>query len=436
MENIVTFFLSFIETISATLICDCFFNKKYKGIKTPFFAAFTAAIVFICLWLLPPVKNISAVRIAVAFILYYILEYYLYNCSLLSKLVVTSVLIVLFYTIDIIAVGITINIFNLTFEDIMTFGDINIIVSLLSKAVLFMLCTVVNKTFENRSSEKLSLYSWIQITIYPLSSVLVIITFIDYAIILNTVPDIMLVCTISLVAGSILLFYTIKKLEYEKAVQEQNKLLEQRIQTEMNNTSALMEAYSRQRKITHDFSNHLTVINSLTINNQYEHLEEYVQSLYNDLSAYTLPIKTNNPVVDALLNRKYLFAVKNDIDVIFNINDLSMLNISNEDIVVLLANVIDNAIEACMKCTGYREIKIKMSNNDKSVDLSVKNTVDRKIDVSKSEIKSTKTDFYNHGYGLRNIKAIIEKYNGNMILYCDDKQFTITVTLKKHREGA
>ncbi len=45
---------------------------------------------------------------------------------------------------------------------------------------------------------------------------------------------------------------------------------------------------------------------------------------------------------------------------IFKINDLSGINVSDEDIVVILSNLLNNAIEACEKCPDKRVIKMKL----------------------------------------------------------------------------
>ena len=70
-------------------------------------------------------------------------------------------------------------------------------------------------------------------------------------------------------------------------------------------------------------------------------------------------ICTNNVIVDAVLNTKYQEIRDKGIVFVFKINDLSSLNISDEDVVVIMSNLLNNAIEACEKCRGDKINKIE-----------------------------------------------------------------------------
>lgn len=63
-------------------------------------------------------------------------------------------------------------------------------------------------------------------------------------------------------------------------------------------------------------------------------------------------IDTNNVIVNTILNEKYNEMMDKGIIFVFRINDLSSIKIEDEDLVVILSNLLDNAIEACQKCEG------------------------------------------------------------------------------------
>ncbi len=87
-------------------------------------------------------------------------------------------------------------------------------------------------------------------------------------------------------------------------------------------------------------------------------------------------IKTNHVIIDAILNSKYREMLDKNIVFIFKINDLSGINVSDEDIVVILSNLLNNAIEACEKCPDKRVIKMKLVREKDNFIISVKNTYD------------------------------------------------------------
>ena len=73
-----------------------------------------------------------------------------------------------------------------------------------------------------------------------------------------------------------------------------------------------------------------------------------------------LAVHSNNPVVDAILNQKYAQACELGIQVDFAINDLAEFPLSNKETVVVLSNLLDNAIEACKTQKGTRLIRVKI----------------------------------------------------------------------------
>ena len=71
---------------------------------------------------------------------------------------------------------------------------------------------------------------------------------------------------------------------------------------------------------------------------------------------------------------------------IFQINDLSGIKMCDEDIVVILSNLLNNAIEACEKCSGKKFMKMKLVKEKDNIIISVKNTYDGKLNIKDGEI--------------------------------------------------
>lgn len=119
-----------------------------------------------------------------------------------------------------------------------------------------------------------------------------------------------------------------------------------------------MEAYSEQRKKTHDFQNQLSIIYGLALQEVPNgKVVQYVRSL---LKKETIPIlvtKTGRNVVDILLTQKHSVAVKNEIDFQFQLDDLSGFPLSDEDLIVVLSNLIDNALNAY---SGNKPLQFEM----------------------------------------------------------------------------
>ena len=136
----------------------------------------------------------------------------------------------------------------------------------------------------------------------------------------------------------------------------------------------------------------------------YDELKDYVKSISGNLSTELDYIKTNNVIIDAILNSKYKETLDKGIVFIFQINDLSGIKMCDEDIVVILSNLLNNAIEACEKCSGKKFMKMKLVKEKDNIIISVKNTYDGKLNIKDGEIQTSKKyEMDEHGVGIKNI---------------------------------
>ena len=115
---------------------------------------------------------------------------------------------------------------------------------------------------------------------------------------------------------------------------------------------------------------------------------------------------------------------------IFQLNDLSTIGIEDEDIVVILWNLLSNAIEACEKYSGKKVIKLKFIKERDDIIISVKNTYNGELEIRDGEIQTSKLyDSDEHGIGIKNIIAVIEKYQGSYAIQNDKEEFYFSIML-------
>ena len=83
---------------------------------------------------------------------------------------------------------------------------------------------------------------------------------------------------------------------------------------------------------------------------------------------------------------------------------------------ILLSNLLDNAIresEKVLKNTGKAVIHLKLECEDHKLIFAVRNPVTEKVEIENDTIKSKRGD--HHGIGLLNVKAVVDKYGGDMV---------------------
>ncbi|MCL2774553.1 MAG: GHKL domain-containing protein [Oscillospiraceae bacterium] len=171
--------------------------------------------------------------------------------------------------------------------------------------------------------------------------------------------------------------------------------------------------YSQMRGWRHDYHNHIQAMKAfLTAGNTDEHLE-YLGKLDADLTSVDTVIKTGNVMVDAILNSKLSLASSKKIKIITKVAVPQKLKVSEIDLCVIIGNLLDNAIEACMKLPdkNNRFIRVFFGTHKSMLYIGVFNTAGDEIKkIGKTYISTKELPF--HGLGLMRIDRIAAKYGG------------------------
>lgn len=233
------------------------------------------------------------------------------------------------------------------------------------------------------------------------------------------------VCGI-IILNVFLFYYAIHMIEKEEALQKL-QLRAERTRSQMDMYHTMQSQYDQQRRFLHDYKNQLNCIQGLLDCGQTEEASEYIARMTGNLRAQFGDINTNHTVVNIILNQKYQAARDKGIAMTFVINDLSGLSMPEEDLVTLLTNPLDNAIEAC--ASADKTIQFKMVIEEDQLVLSVRNPVSSPVFIKDNTIVTSKKDAAHHGIGLSNVDAVVRKYHGTSVLKCEDGWFTFAAML-------
>ena len=171
--------------------------------------------------------------------------------------------------------------------------------------------------------------------------------------------------------------------------------------------------YTQVRGWRHDYHNHIQAMKVYLASNRTEDLGSYLNKLDDDLKSVDTVIKTGNVMIDAVLNSKISIANTKEIAVDAEAVVPKGLNIQEVDLCVIIGNLLDNAIEACLKQpdADSRFIKIYIDINKEMLYIYVANSVGGEIKKTSRGYISTKNSS-SHGFGLMRMDKIIEKYKG------------------------
>lgn len=229
--------------------------------------------------------------------------------------------------------------------------------------------------------------------------------------------------------ANVAIVYVVSLIEQDTEVKQQNNILSEQMEIQTASILALDKAYRQQRQTTHDFQNHLCTISDLLAQKSYETAAKYVRELSQAQTSRILIVNTHHPIIDAILNQKYQMAVESQIEMRFCINDLSGIQLSASELVVLLSNLLDNAIEACRRIDTERLIRCTILENDGSF-LSIRNT-SLPVLITEHGIATTKASASEHGYGLPSVCRILDGLHAEYAYNYENGWFQFTAEIPK-----
>lgn len=303
---------------------------------------------------------------------------------------------------------------------------------LLVKVILFFLILVIRKRFAKKSMERMLDTEWLRFLFFPVFTIAVISVMLSVSEYVQTVEQANLFAVIAfgMVGMNILVFYLINDIMEREVKMHENRVFQIQAKNQLEMYRSISENFDNQKRKTHEYKNQISCIESLLDKKQYSKLEEYVKKIYGSLNNEPDAINTNNVIVNAILNTKYQEADAKGIVFVFRVNDLSGLKIRDEDVVTILANLLNNAIEACDTCAEKKVIKLKFVKEDDMVIIAVKNTFNYDIVYENGEIQSTKiSSVEEHGVGIKNVLKIIEKYDGSYVIEDKNKEFFFSIII-------
>lgn len=227
-------------------------------------------------------------------------------------------------------------------------------------------------------------------------------------------------------------FYLVDSLARSTEQLKETALLNQQLEIQTEQILALEKSYQVQRRTTHDFRNQLQTISGLLSIGKPDEAEAYTRELLGQHTVRIFAVNSGHPVIDAVLNHKYQLCKAQDIDVQLQVNDLSQVNLPTDMLVVLLSNLLDNAIEGCCRLGGKRQIFISLIAEE-TLFLSIRNT-SLPVTIQNGRIPTSKANKNAHGYGLGRIQYILDKFGGEYNFAYKDGWFVYAAEVPLNQE--
>jgi hypothetical protein len=217
-------------------------------------------------------------------------------------------------------------------------------------------------------------------------------------------------CGCMLLLTDMMSIFLLEHLEKQQIAIRDNAILQQNLKSERDSIGIWVEAYRQERKRSHDFQNQLSVLRGMVEDQApTDSFLNYLDSLLNVKLPATRYIDTGRPVADVLLSQKAAIAANKGIRFQMQLDNLSTFPLSDDALVVVLANLLDNAIEACEKIPDpeQRVILVKLQYKPEASYLHIENTTIKPVTIKNNRVISSSS--LEHGFGLQNVITILEQ---------------------------
>lgn len=190
----------------------------------------------------------------------------------------------------------------------------------------------------------------------------------------------------------------------------------------------IKEAYINMRGWRHDYHNHLQAMKAYLYMNELKELDEYLFKLEKDLDEVDSLVKSGNLMMDAILNSKITIMMNYNINVDFKAILPEKIKIADVDLCVMVSNLLENAIEACLKIPQeHRFIRVFSEVYGSQFYLSIQNSAMENLDFNAQNYISNKRG--EHGFGMKRVQLLVDKYNGFLNLQNEPGIFASEITI-------
>lgn len=417
MSEIISCFLIAMEIIASLLLCGSMLKQR----KWTWITYLSIMVAWLVIFAYTNWFNFPVPVVYVSVLVYLILSFFCYTGPWIRHCIVVIMSILFLAIMDTLVLFAATNLIQINVDTLYTEKHLYLTVVTISKGISLVIAWLCWRVQICRNRWQIRV-RWLLLTLlFPIVSLVMLVIVFDsmqqsYNISGRTLGFIVAVCLGNV--GVMNLIYQLEKAEQES---HHSVLLSQQMEIQTKGILALEKSYRLQRKSAHEFNHHLQTLNTLLTTEQYEAAQQYISQLCEQQTIRIFSINSHHPIIDAILNQKYQLASENGIEMQVKVNDLSEISIPTDAMVVVLSNLLDNAIEACNKCVSDPKIRFSIVF-DKTLFLTIDNT-SPPVSIVDGNIATSKANKDDHGYGLINVKRILNDLGAEFAFRYNDGWF-------------
>lgn len=280
----------------------------------------------------------------------------------------------------------------------------------------FLLELVFESALKKKEQYELDIAYFIEIISIPIGSIIIgILTLKSYDVKAMVISSI-------LILFNIMVIYIYEKLQKTYEALSEKQMLEQAVEAQHNELEIVKSSQDKVDYLRHDFKNHLIIMGQLVADCKYSELSDYISKSVKSMTEPKQFINTGFSEIDSIMNFKLQEIDGLGTKMKYSISIPEKLKIDGFDIIVVLGNLLNNAIEALEK-TKDKTFFIDVTFEKNILFIHIENSFDGIVKKNDKDFVTTKASKSGHGIGLKSVNNILEKYNGDIIFSYDNNVF-------------
>lgn len=309
-----------------------------------------------------------------------------------------------------------------------------IIVTLIVLVILVLYHVVVDVLIRKRVSYSFYPYQWGIICVSFIGILMIVPTLENIASGVRVESSTYIIMCIS---AMLMLFLFIIVMIWQSYVMRKNMIMRENelnyqymIKSQSDYFDNLMKNDEEMRKLRHDMRAHITALKELAGTDKDSEMMEYLSRMEEKTNATQTKRYTGNKAVDAVINELTHQMDTDGIEFKFDGLFRTREDIKDFDLCTIFYNTLQNAIEACEKVEGTKKlISVKVKNIGDKLGISVVNdTILKKLPDS-GVLYTTKSDKVNHGLGTKNVKEVVNRYEGIYDNSIENGRFVVDIII-------
>lgn len=348
--------ITFYEALCCVTFLEVFLRKRKESRITNLLSVLLLTCSFIIIGVSTYFGEMYVIRSVVTILCIFGISLLFYTGKWLMRLFLCGMYYGLLVCIDYIAIILT----DIFLDRALLENDvIQMILVLLCKTILLLIVILVSCFWKKHEILQVKTSEWILMLGFPVFTVGTMLVMLFSFQKKNSSAGYLLI-SIGMVIMNVIMFVLLRYISEREQKFYQMKLLQERNKEKMQAYYEISASYENQKRMLHDYSNQLGCIQGLLKEEKYQEAKHYTEKLTDCIHEGMEVVDVKNPVLNVVLNQKYRLASQKEIAILFHMNDLSDVWLEEQDIVILLSNLLDNAIEACEKIKKERIIRLKL----------------------------------------------------------------------------